>query len=416
MAKHIFEKEANEEQISTGGIYTLSIDLVEAIDLAKEKKCYLLGKEDGAFILGNKEKDFFVLNIGYNAQDKAELYMRGVGGFAHDSIDSEFEEVLNLIKNESNYDIHLRSVFNTDFADTIEHNGDILLVKHAKAELNNYNEKNGTNYQVVFQSVTTEHQMGANCLVAMDGDKMLLKAPASNGMFGEWNDFNEYAKRFTVLKDLINTQLEKFKDLNMECSENDIDDNYMIYVLKSKNIDKYDALKVLGTESYNYHEAIKTAKKFTKEEVISELKKLNEDGVSAFVFNDYDKRYMDLMTTHFDLSEKFVDQWIQQEKVFQSLKKTPTEIVQDFTKGYLPVNPLKSIELNLLSQGYLIENREVLNQKIAKEQSINVNLKIVGAAEGVHVSIYRMPSGNYETVAYAVDLKNQNQNQNKPKL
>lgn len=422
MAIDIFNEKVKSDQTSTSGINRLTIDFEDVLEFAKEKKCYLLGKENSMFILADQKGRFFRLDIGYDfnsktvKHDKPSLCLNEISGFIHDKIDSRFEDVLNLIRSESNYAINLRSIFNTDFLDSIQHNGDYVSVLEAQLELSNYNKKNGTNYEVMFQSVTTENQIGFNCLIAKDGDNMIIKAPDENGEFGKWDDFSNYGRRYLVIKDSIQEHLNKFKELNMVELGNDLDNQYMIYVLKSDNVEKHDALKVLGTKSYDYHTAIEQATTFSKEDVILKMKELKEDGVSCFAFDDFDKRFIDLMSTHFDVSEKFVDQWIEQSNVFQSLKRTPTEIVQELTKDYLPVNPLKSIELNLLQHGYLIENREVLNLKIGKEQGLALNLKIKGQDEGVHVSLYRMPSGNYETVAYAVDLKNKNKNQNKPKL
>lgn len=422
MAIDIFNEKVKSDQTSTSGINRLTIDFEDVLEFAKEKKCYLLGKKNSMFIIADQKGNFFRLDIGYDfnsktvKHDKPSLCLNEISGFIHDKIDSRFEDVLNLIRSESNYAINLRSIFNTDFLDSIQHNGDYVSVLEAQLELSNYNKKNGTNYEVMFQSFTTENQIGFNCLIAKDGDNMIIKAPAENGEFGKWDDFSNYGRRYLVIKEYIQEHLNKFKELNMVELGNDLDNQYMIYVLKSDNVEKHDALKVLGTKSYDYHTAIEQATTFSKEDVILKMKELKEDGVSCFAFDDFDKRFIDLMSTHFDVSEKFVDQWIEQSNVFQSLKRTPTEIVQELTKDYLPVNPLKSIELNLLQHGYLIENREVLNLKIGKEQGLALNLKIKGQDEGVHVSLYRMPSGNYETVAYAVDLKNKNKNQNKPKL
>ncbi len=422
MAINIFNDKAKSDQESRTGLNKLSIDYEDVLELAKERNYYLLGKENYQFILANEKGNFFRLEIGYNfnnktvKHDKPELYLNEISGFIHDRIDSRFYNVYNLIRSESSYNINLRSIYNTDFLDRIEHNKEYLSVKEAKIELASYNKRNGTNYELMFQSATTENQIGFNCLVAKDGDNMIIKAPDENGEFGQWADFSNYSRRYLVIKEYIEEHLNKFKDLNMVEEENEIDNNYHIYILRSEVVDKYNALRVLGTDSYDYSTAIEQAKKFTKEEVILKMKELKEEGVSCFAFDDYDKRFIDLMSTQFDLSEKFVDDWINQAKVFQGLKRTPTEIVQELTKDYLPVNPLKSIELNLLQNGYLIENREVLNLKIGKEQGVAVNLKIKGHDEGVHVSLYRMPSGNYETTAYSVDLKSKNANLNRMKL
>lgn len=422
MAIHIFDKDAQSEQVSTTGKHTLTIDFHDVLEFAKQQECYLLGKENQHFILAKEPNKLYRLEIGYDynnqtmEHDKPALYIQEISGYVHDAIDSRFEYILDLIKNESNHSTHLRSIFNVDFLDTINHHGDILNVKHAQQELKQYNKKHGTQFDLQFQSVTTEEQIGLNCLVAVDGDKMILKAPNQDGAFGEWDDFSNYAKRYSLLKEYIQEHLNKFENLNLNKLSNELDDQYMIYILKSDNVDKYDSLKVLGTNTNDYHTAINQATRFSKEDVIQKMKDLQNDGVSCFVFDDYDKRFFELMSTKFDLTQKFVDQWIEQSSVFASLKQTPTEIVQEFTKGYLPVNPLKSIELNLLNNGYIIENREVLDYKIGKEQNISGDLKILGQDKGVHLSIYRMPSGNYETTAYSVDYSNKQTNTSKLKM
>lgn len=422
MAINIFNDKAKSDQISRGGLNKLSIDYEDVLELAKDRNYYLLGREHYQFILANEKGRFFTLELEYEynkdtvKHDKPALYLNELSGYVHDQIDYRFEEVLNLIRSESSYNVNLRSIYNTDFLDRIEHNKEYLSVQEAQLELASYNKKNGTNYELMFQSVTTENQIGFNCLVAKDGENMIIKAPAANGEFGKWDDFSNYSRRYLVIKEYIEAHLNKFKELNMVELGSDLDNEYMIYVLKSDNVERHDSLKVLGTKTYDYHTAIEQAKTFNKEELILKMKELKEDGVSCFAFDDYDKRFMDLMSTHFDLSEKFVDDWINQSKIFETLKRTPTEVVQELTKDYLPVNPLKSIELTLLKNGYLIENREVLNLKIGKEQKLSFNLKIQGEDEGVHLSLYRMPSGNYETTAYSVDLKSKNSNLNKMKL
>lgn len=154
-----------------------------------------------------------------------------------------------------------------------------------------------------------------------------------------------------------------------------------------------------------YTSEINQAGLYDYESALSILKDANLVELNTIIFHNSEKNDYLFGDKRSELNQK------------ARSKRDLNELLSELSSVYHPTNPLSIVEKTLFKEGYYFQDDNIIDAHVEYEKTKKIKIDINSPREGesIMLSIYRMPSGNYELTAYAVN-EPKSKNKNKKRI
>lgn len=313
-----------------------------------------------------------------------------ISHYYHDNYRYDIAEKMyqNIIHSCDSEIVDIKTRISEDFPTSIIKNNSSIDYNNAKKLLESYNRDNNTNYSIVAASLSSDKGIDENTKIGFDTYLAFdsRKSNANNILFLKYNaneikwiNINESRAMLPLKEGLINSILPALQEsIN---HTNDIS-NYGYHI--------YDYIQgaFWKPNSIGYTKDLSEVGFYSREVAERNLIESNITNINLEIVSCHDNDRL----------------WKLQrgtKKDFPVRNKTPiNDILEPFTKSYFQTNPLGKIEDALNLGGHYVKPQ--FYPHVDYEKRVSVKLELQHGKEDINVSLYRMPSGSYEVVAYPI--------------